>query len=157
MRRISNAARKEELLRLQTGGRDPGSDRVPRLLGDLELHQSLTFLLHDNCAPDAWRRARGTIMRVGALHDFAPSSYATRFTVRTATWGLPWSELTDQVGNARRAAATAAPTLLNCPARSPRQASSRWVNDGTASLDGNVPVLSCAHRNSGSKDYDRGY
>jgi len=41
---------KEELLRLQAGGGDPGTDRVPRLLGDLELHRSLRLLLHDNRA-----------------------------------------------------------------------------------------------------------
>jgi hypothetical protein len=28
---------------------DPRSDRVPRLLGDFELHWSLGLLLHDNC------------------------------------------------------------------------------------------------------------
>ena len=30
-------------------GGDP-YDRIPRLLGDLELHWSLGFLLHDNCS-----------------------------------------------------------------------------------------------------------
>src|SRR5208337_4350443 len=50
MRRRQHAARKEELLRLQMGRRDPGSDRVPRLLGDLKLHRSLRLLLHDNRA-----------------------------------------------------------------------------------------------------------
>ena len=36
-----NATRKEELLRFEMGIRDPGSDRVSCLLGDLELHRSL--------------------------------------------------------------------------------------------------------------------
>ena len=48
MRRLRNAARKEELLRLQMGRRDPGVDRVPCLLGDLELDRALSLLLHDN-------------------------------------------------------------------------------------------------------------
>ena len=50
VRRRRHAARKEKLLRLQVGGRDPGSDRVPRLFGDLELHRPLGLLLHDNRA-----------------------------------------------------------------------------------------------------------
>jgi len=50
MRRLRNAARKEELLRLQTGRCDPRSDCAPRLFGDLELHRPLGLLLHDNRA-----------------------------------------------------------------------------------------------------------
>src|SRR6266566_622029 len=50
VRRCRHTARKEELLRLQAGGRDPGTDRVPRLFGDLELHRPLGLLLHDNRA-----------------------------------------------------------------------------------------------------------
>ena len=50
MGRRRHAARKEELLRLQASGRDPGTDRVPRLFGDLELHRPLGLLLHDNRA-----------------------------------------------------------------------------------------------------------
>src|SRR5437867_546727 len=50
VRRRRHTARKEELLRLQAGGRDPGTDRVPRLFGDLELHRPLGLLLHDNRA-----------------------------------------------------------------------------------------------------------
>jgi len=59
MRRLRNAARKEELLRLQTGRCDPRSDCAPRLFGDLELHRPLGLLLHDNCAGGdmtAWTR-----------------------------------------------------------------------------------------------------
>jgi hypothetical protein len=48
MGRFRNAARKEELLRLQMGRRDPGGDRFARLLGDLKLHRPLRLLLHDN-------------------------------------------------------------------------------------------------------------
>src|SRR5258707_5349889 len=48
VRRRRHTARKEELLRLQAGGRDPGTDRVPRLFGDLELHRPLGLLLHDD-------------------------------------------------------------------------------------------------------------
>src|SRR6266478_1355321 len=47
MRRLCNAARKEELLWLQMGRRDPRVHRVPRLLGDLELDRALGLLLHD--------------------------------------------------------------------------------------------------------------
>jgi len=50
VRRRRHTARKEELLRLQAGGRDPGTDRVPRLFGDLELHRPLGLLLHDDRA-----------------------------------------------------------------------------------------------------------
>src|ERR1700681_547997 len=50
MGRRRHAAREEELLRLQLGRRNPGSDRVPRLLGDLKLRRSLRLLLHDNRA-----------------------------------------------------------------------------------------------------------
>ncbi len=50
VRRRRHKTRKEELFRLQAGGRDPGSDRVPRLLGDLELHRPVRLLLHDNRA-----------------------------------------------------------------------------------------------------------
>src|SRR5207249_6331033 len=50
VRRRRHTARKEELLRLQAGGRDPGTDRVPRLFGYLELHRPLGLLLHDNRA-----------------------------------------------------------------------------------------------------------
>ena len=50
MGRLRNAARKVELLRLQTGGRDPRVDRVSRLFGDLKLHRALGFLLHHNRA-----------------------------------------------------------------------------------------------------------
>ena len=50
MRRLRNATRKEELLRFEMGIRDPGSDRVSCLLGDLELHRSLGLRLHDNRA-----------------------------------------------------------------------------------------------------------
>src|SRR5947207_11811249 len=50
MRRFCNAARKEELLRLQMGGRNPGTDRVPCLLGDLKLHRPLGLPLHNNRA-----------------------------------------------------------------------------------------------------------
>ena len=50
VRRRRHTARKEELLRPQAGGRDPGTDRVPRLFGDLELHRPLGLLLHDNRA-----------------------------------------------------------------------------------------------------------
>ena len=50
MRRLRNAARKYELLRLQMSGRYPSAHRVPRLLGDFELHRSLSLLLHNNRA-----------------------------------------------------------------------------------------------------------
>src|SRR5438105_4265727 len=50
VRRRRHTAWKKELLRLQAGGRDPGTDRVPRLFGDLELHRPLGLLLHDNRA-----------------------------------------------------------------------------------------------------------
>src|SRR4030095_4088079 len=50
MGRRRHSAREEELLRLQLGRRNPGSDRVPRLLGGLKLHRSLRLLLHDNRA-----------------------------------------------------------------------------------------------------------
>src|SRR4030095_14335178 len=49
-RRRRHTARKEELLRLQAGGCDPGTDRVPRLFGDLELHRPQGLLLHDDRA-----------------------------------------------------------------------------------------------------------
>src|SRR5438093_574042 len=52
MRRLRNAARKLELLRLQMGRRDPGVDRVPRLFGDLKLDRALGLLLHDNRTGD---------------------------------------------------------------------------------------------------------
>ena len=48
MRRLRNAARKYELLRLQMSGCYPSAHRAPRLLGDFELHRPLGFLLHDN-------------------------------------------------------------------------------------------------------------
>ena len=50
VRRRRHTARKEELLRLQAGGRDPGTDRLPCLFGDLELHRPLSLLLHDDRA-----------------------------------------------------------------------------------------------------------
>ena len=50
MRRLRNAAQKEELLRSQMSGRYPSVDRVPRLLGDFELHGPLCLPLHDNRA-----------------------------------------------------------------------------------------------------------
>jgi hypothetical protein len=50
MGRLGNAARKEKLLGLQMGRRDPGRNRVPRLLGVLELNWALCLLLHANCA-----------------------------------------------------------------------------------------------------------
>ena len=50
MGRLGNATRKEELLRLQMSGRDPRGDRIPRLLGDLKLHRSLSLPLHHNRA-----------------------------------------------------------------------------------------------------------
>src|SRR5438034_9036320 len=53
VRRRRHTARKEELLRLQARGRDPGTDRVPRLFGDLELHPPRGLLLPYN-------RARGS-------------------------------------------------------------------------------------------------
>src|SRR5207342_1237529 len=52
VRRRRHPTRKEELLRLQAGGRDPVTDRLPRLFGDLELHRPLGLLLHDNRAWD---------------------------------------------------------------------------------------------------------
>jgi hypothetical protein len=45
---IRNADRKEELVRFRVRLLDPGRDRIPRLLGDLELHRSLGLPLHDN-------------------------------------------------------------------------------------------------------------
>src|SRR6266699_1872280 len=48
VRRCRHTAGKEELLRLQAGGRDPGTDCVPRFFGDLELHRPLGLLLHDD-------------------------------------------------------------------------------------------------------------
>ena len=39
---------------------DPSRDCFPRLLGDLKLHRSLGFLLHDNCP----RRNRSTLDNV---------------------------------------------------------------------------------------------
>src|SRR5213593_147553 len=50
VRRRQHTARKEELLRLQASGRDPPTDRLPRLFGDLELHRPQGLLLHDNRA-----------------------------------------------------------------------------------------------------------
>jgi hypothetical protein len=38
------------LLRLQTSSRYPNGGRVSGLLGDFELHRSLSLLLHDNRA-----------------------------------------------------------------------------------------------------------
>jgi hypothetical protein len=65
MGRFRNAAWKEELLRLQMGRRDPRGDRVPRLLGDLELHRPLGLLLHDN-------RARGDMTALDHIVDAKP-------------------------------------------------------------------------------------
>jgi hypothetical protein len=50
MGRFRNATRKEELLRLQMRGGDPGRHRIPRLLGNLKLHRPLGFPLHHNRA-----------------------------------------------------------------------------------------------------------
>src|ERR1022692_13486 len=69
MWRLRNAAWKEELLRLQVGRRDPGGDRVPRLLGDLKLHRSLGLLLHDN-------RAGGDATALDHIMDAKPDQIA---------------------------------------------------------------------------------
>src|SRR5438067_12203842 len=69
MRRLRNAAWKEELLRLQVGRRDPGGDRVPRLLGDLKLHRLLGLLLHDN-------RAGGDVTALDHIMDAKPDQIA---------------------------------------------------------------------------------
>jgi len=50
MRRLRNATRKEELLRFEMSALNPGRDRISCLLGDLELHRSLSLRLHDNRA-----------------------------------------------------------------------------------------------------------
>src|SRR5208283_800399 len=70
MRRRRHAARKEKLLRLQMGCRDPGSDRVPRLLGELKLHRSLRLLLHDN-------RSRGDMAALEHIANPKPNQIAT--------------------------------------------------------------------------------
>src|SRR6266700_1951695 len=74
VRRRRHTARKEELLWLQAGGRDPGTDRVPRLFGDLELHRPLGLLLHDN---RAWgdMTAREHIANLKP-HQIAPAQLA---------------------------------------------------------------------------------
>src|SRR6266700_2470984 len=69
VRRLRHTARKEELLRLQAGGRDPGTDRVPRLFGDLELHRPLRLLLHDN-------RAWGDMTALEHIADVKPDQVA---------------------------------------------------------------------------------
>src|SRR5213080_2171097 len=69
VRRRRHTARKEELLRLQPGGRDPGTDRVPRLFGDLELHWPLGLLLHDN-------RAWGNMTALEPIADVKPYQVA---------------------------------------------------------------------------------
>src|SRR6266404_6393109 len=70
VRRRRHTARKEKLLRLQMGRRDPGSDRVPRLLGDLKLHRSLRLFLHDN-------RARGDMTALDHIANPKPDQIAT--------------------------------------------------------------------------------
>jgi hypothetical protein len=45
--------------------RDPGTDRVPRLLGDLKLHRSLGLLLHDY-------RAAGDMTTLDHIVDAKP-------------------------------------------------------------------------------------
>src|SRR6266496_948333 len=69
VRRRRHTARKEELLRLQAGGRDPSTDRVPRLFGDLELHRPLGLLLHDN-------RAWGDMTALEHIADVKPHQVA---------------------------------------------------------------------------------
>ena len=70
MGRLHNAAWKEELLRLQMSRRDPGGDRVSRLLGDLKLHRPLGLLLHDN-------RARGDVTALDHIVDAKPDQVAS--------------------------------------------------------------------------------
>ena len=50
VRRRRHTARKEELLRLQAGRRNPGVDCIPRLFSNLELHRPLSLLLRDDRA-----------------------------------------------------------------------------------------------------------
>jgi len=65
MGRLRNTARKEELLRLQMGRRDPSRDRVPGLFGDFELHGPLRLLLHNN-------RASGDMTPLNHIVDAKP-------------------------------------------------------------------------------------
>jgi hypothetical protein len=58
------------MLRFQMGRRDPGSDRVPGLLGELKLHRSLRLLLHDN-------RSRGDIAALEHIANPKPNQIAT--------------------------------------------------------------------------------
>src|SRR5258706_14104362 len=69
VRRRRHTARKEELLRLQAGGRDPGTDCVPRLFGDLELHRPLGLLLHDD-------RTRGDMTALEHIANVKPHKVA---------------------------------------------------------------------------------
>src|SRR6185437_1029953 len=46
MRRQVEPTRKQVVIRAQTGGLDPGDQRIACLLGDLKLHRTLRLLLH---------------------------------------------------------------------------------------------------------------
>ena len=60
---------KKKLLRLQVGGRDPSTDRLPRLFSDLELHRPLGLLLHDN-------RAWGDMIALDHIANVKPHQVA---------------------------------------------------------------------------------